>query len=257
MELSWQMDKVGPFARTARDCELVLDAISGPDLLDVTTTHAGPPVRVRAIRTLGMIEAPAGADPTVTSEFEAALEDLRQAGYKTLPVKLPSLPYGETAETILGGDMAAAHADFISDSARLRLLRDPSQRRGLRRALRGSAPAYAAALKQRELIRREIDRLFESVDALTAPSLAIEAPPISSPLHESFEAAGGISVLGALCGLPEITVPMGSGPDHLPLGLSIAGPRHGDRAIARVARAFQRHTAWHGRRPPGFGDRER
>ena len=113
MELSWQMDKVGPFARTARDCELVLDAISGPDLLDVTTTHAGPPVRVRAIRTLGMIEAPAGADPTVTSEFEAALEDLRQAGYKTSPGKLPSLPYGETAETIPGGDMDASHAAAI------------------------------------------------------------------------------------------------------------------------------------------------
>lgn len=252
MPLSWQMDKVGPLARTARDCGLVLDAIAGPDRLDPTTSAVALPGRVRPVRTLGVVEPPAGAASPVTSEFEAALDVLRQTGHRTVPVEIPALPYGETADTILNADIAAAHGDFITDRSRLRLLRDPSQRRGLRGALRITGQAYARALKERETIRLEIDRLFERVDALVGPSLAIEAPPISSTLQESFEAAGGVSVLGALCGVPENTVPMGSGPAGLPLGLSFVGPRFSDRALIRVARTFQRHTAWHARRPPGF-----
>src|SRR3954471_8773386 len=37
MALSWTMDKLGPLARTARDCGIVLAAIAGPDRADVST----------------------------------------------------------------------------------------------------------------------------------------------------------------------------------------------------------------------------
>ena len=40
MALSWTMDKLGPLARTARDCGLVLAAIAGPDPQDPTALPA-------------------------------------------------------------------------------------------------------------------------------------------------------------------------------------------------------------------------
>lgn len=253
MELSWQMDKVGPLARTARDCRLILDTISGPDPLDPTTATAGPAPRTRAIRTLGILPLAPGVDPTVAAEFAAALETLVSAGYKTIDVSFPEHSYADVASTILNGDIAAVHEDFIRSPERLKLLRDPNQRRGLREALRGNASDYASALRQREEIRRDINGLFDHVDALVSPALSIEAPLLTGSIHKAFEGAGGYSVLGSLCSLPEIVLPIGSGPNDLPIGLSLIGPAFGDTAIARVGQAFQRHTAWHGRRPPGTG----
>jgi aspartyl-tRNA(Asn)/glutamyl-tRNA(Gln) amidotransferase subunit A len=46
MALSWTMDKLGPMARSAEDCALVLEAISGADAADPTS--AGKPFRMPA-----------------------------------------------------------------------------------------------------------------------------------------------------------------------------------------------------------------
>jgi Asp-tRNA(Asn)/Glu-tRNA(Gln) amidotransferase A subunit family amidase len=62
--------------------------------------------------------------------------------------------------------------------------------------------------------------------------------------------AGGVSVLGALLGVPEITAPMGAGDAGMPLGLSFVGPHFSERMLAGVATAFQSRTTWHRRRPP-------
>ena len=40
MALSWTMDKLGPIARSAEDCALVLEAICGPDGKDTSVVHA-------------------------------------------------------------------------------------------------------------------------------------------------------------------------------------------------------------------------
>ena len=49
MPLSFTLDTVGPLARTAEDCGLIVGVIAGPDPLDPTTAGA-PPWNAKATR---------------------------------------------------------------------------------------------------------------------------------------------------------------------------------------------------------------
>ncbi len=92
--------------------------------------------------------------------------------------------------------------------------------------------------------------LFDQYDALLSPSLVIEATTLDSNLQMAFRKRGGVSVLGALCGVPNLTVPMGFGKHNLPLGLSITGDLFAENAILQIGMLFQRETNWHRRKPP-------
>jgi aspartyl-tRNA(Asn)/glutamyl-tRNA(Gln) amidotransferase subunit A len=252
MELSWQMDKVGPMARSAQDCITVLEAIAGPDPDDPFSRKASAGARTaRRAKTLGVVDSGLDYDSPAGKAFAAALEVLQAAGYRTVATSLPDRPLGPTARTILNGDVAAAHQELIR-GGRVALLVDEGQKQRLTESLT-SPPAieYSRALKERQTIEREVMRLFDEVDVLMAPSLRVEAPPITDPLSNTLAAAGGVSVLGALLGVPEITVPMGVGEQGMPLGISFVGPHFSERALVSVATAFQRRTGWHRRRPPG------
>ena len=59
----------------------------------------------------------------------------------------------------------------------------------------------------------------------------------------------GNTYVGALAGLPELSVPMGFSPHGMPLGLSFIGDVLADGIILRLGIEFQRETDWHLRRP--------
>jgi aspartyl-tRNA(Asn)/glutamyl-tRNA(Gln) amidotransferase subunit A len=251
MELSWQMDKVGPMARSARDCLIVLEAIAGPDPGDPLSRPAPAGKRPgRRATTLGVVDSGLDYDSPAGKAFAAALEVLRSCGYQTAPVALPDRQLAPTARTLLNGDVAAAHEELIR-SGRVAQLVDEGQKQRLTESLASpSAIEYSRALRERASIEGEVMALFEQVDVLIAPSLRVEAPPVDEPLSKMQASAGGVSVLGALLGVPEITAPMGSGDAGMPLGLSFVGPHFSERMLAGVATAFQSRTTWHRRRPP-------
>ena len=59
-----------------------------------------------------------------------------------------------------------------------------------------------------------------------------------------------IFTVGAnLAGIPGISVPCGFTSAGLPIGLHIAGPPLGDGPVLSLAHAYERATAWSGRRP--------
>jgi aspartyl-tRNA(Asn)/glutamyl-tRNA(Gln) amidotransferase subunit A len=53
-----------------------------------------------------------------------------------------------------------------------------------------------------------------------------------------------------LLGIPAVSVPCGFSRDGLPIGLTICGPRFGEGRILALARAYERATTWHDRKPP-------
>src|SRR5256712_2419313 len=85
MALSWTMDKLGPMARSAEDCALVLAAIAGRHPLDASSVPRGvrmpgPEPRARRFRIgvpKGVIDAVQGE---VAENFTIALDVLRSAG---------------------------------------------------------------------------------------------------------------------------------------------------------------------------------
>ncbi len=252
MELAWSMDKVGPMARSAEDCGWVLQAIAGRDPHDFTTAADGFKFKPRAARTdfrLGVLPVDYESAPEVEGVFEDALLVLRQAGMKPKRAELPALPIEEMTRTLLNGEMAAAHEALIG-SERLEELVDAGQKDGLKKNLAGSVAAYARAQQQREPARRAVLSLFEQFDALVAPTMVGEATTLDTNLTQGPRGRRGYSVLGALAGVPCLSVPMGFGKKGLPLGLSLTGNLFAENTLLAIGMAFQRETDWHRRRPP-------
>jgi aspartyl-tRNA(Asn)/glutamyl-tRNA(Gln) amidotransferase subunit A len=53
-----------------------------------------------------------------------------------------------------------------------------------------------------------------------------------------------------LYGIPAISIPCGFTASGLPIGLMIAGPRFSEGRVLALARAYERATDWHKRKPP-------
>lgn len=252
MELSWTMDKIGPMARSAEDCGWVLAAIAGADGQDVTVTRPGfafTPRKVRKDLRLGILPADFSDVPELEAAFDEAVRVLRRSRMRVARAQVPDHPYVETAMTLLNGEIAAAHAELIK-SERLGLLVDTGQKNGLREALKLPASDYVRAQQRRALITRDILRLFESFDALVSPSLMNESPTLETNIKTMSRKRGNYSVLGALCGVPALGVPMGFGRQGLPLSLAITGNLFDEATILQIGMIFQRETDWHVRRPP-------
>ena len=52
-----------------------------------------------------------------------------------------------------------------------------------------------------------------------------------------------------LTGLPAISVPCGFGASGLPIGLQLVARPWAEARLLRIARAYERATSWHERRP--------
>jgi aspartyl-tRNA(Asn)/glutamyl-tRNA(Gln) amidotransferase subunit A len=253
MALSWTMDKVGPMARSAEDCGLILAAIAGPDPHDLSTIARpftfdpdGPARRLR----LGILEHDYEAKhaPEARGRFTAALDVFRNLGHQIGEAELPPYPYDAAAGLIIAVEGASAFDDLIR-SDMLAALADPSQQASLRAALAIPGVDYLRAMRLRAAAGPVAVAVFERFDALIAPTLLQVAPPIDVDIDEGWRDVGGNGGFGNLLGWPSISIPMGTGRDGLPLGLEIVGAPYQEQTVLALAMAFQQVTDWHLRRP--------
>ena len=251
MALAWSTDRLGPLAHTAEDCALVLAAIAGRDEHDGTTvdwTFEKPPAR-RSFR-LGVLPNDFTGNPATAKAFEQALRVLRRQGHRLKNVALPDYDYATIYRAISYAEAAALHEEFIR-SDRIELMTNAVHREALRATLDVPPLAYVRAAEQRVAVTRAIRDIFKDYDALVAPTALVEAPAIDADLTTLYgPRRGGNTYVGALAGLPELSVPMGFSPNDMPLGLSFIGDVLADGKLLRLGMDFQRETDWHLRRPP-------
>jgi aspartyl-tRNA(Asn)/glutamyl-tRNA(Gln) amidotransferase subunit A len=244
MALSWTMDKIGPMARSAEDCGLVLAAIAGHEPCDPSSTTETFRFQPRALAgrkfRLGILptDYEQNKAPEAKKAFAAALEVFHKLGYQTAGAKLPDFPYEQAAGTLVEVEGSAAFENLVR-SSRLEELADRSQQAGLLGGLATTGVDYLPV------------RVFERCDALIAPTLLQVAPPIEKSLNESWNGMGGNGGPGNLLGWPSLSIPMGFGKDHLPLGLEIIGAPYQEATLLAIGMAFQRETDWHRQLPTG------
>ncbi len=252
MALSWTMDKIGVMARSVDDCGTVLGVIAGPDPEDPTTLpepwkydSSAPKGKFR----LGIVaKAWDKPEPEVPSVFDEALKIL--GSFSTLEeASLPELPFGATAGTLITAEVASAFEDLI-ESGRVSELNDPGSRVGGYSSTMVYARDYLRALRFRGKLQRALDQVLSRYDALVAPSLPGVASPLEANLEEVFAGDDPVGGAGNCCGVPAVSVPMGFGAGHLPLGIQFVGRAREENRILAVARAFQARTGWHKERPP-------
>ena len=90
--------------------------------------------------------------------------------------------------------------------------------------------AYVEAIETAEAFRRHLDDIFGEVDVLLTPSAAGEAPEgLGSTGDPNFNS------IWTLAWTPCITLPAGTGPKGLPLGIQLVGGRGRDEALFDIA----------------------
>jgi aspartyl-tRNA(Asn)/glutamyl-tRNA(Gln) amidotransferase subunit A len=267
MALSWTLDKLGPFAHSAEDCGLILQAIAGKDGRDPGSAGKSfyyTPQYARPMKDLRIGYSPVDfsgrAESSARPAFEAALGELKAAGAQLIETKLPAFPYGPALSTILAAEQASIFEPLIA-SGKVDELADKAQIAGLKASLEAPAKDYLKAMRIRRLIQQEFSRLFAEVDALVSPGRsgpatpvdeALSGPPAARPAAPQAPAAAGFGALipaGNLAGLPALVLPCGFA-GNLPVALQVVGAPFSENLLLSIGRDFQARTDWHKRRPP-------
>ena len=258
MALAWTLDKLGPMARSADDCALVLAAISGPDARDESSVkqrfdyseRLPSPKRQRIGVPKGCVE---NVQPAVREQFEQSLKVLAQHCDITRDVEWPDFPWGAAVGVIVAAEGATAFHELI-ESGRVSELRCPADRVGGYAKLMTPAVDYLQAMRTRRPMKVAMRRLFERFDCIATPTRATVAYRADLNFGDAYPGvSSGPAVIpaGNLCGLPALAMPNGCGENGLPTSIALLGPAFGERALVEIGKLYQSATDWHLRRPPG------
>ena len=256
MALAYSMDKIGPMARSAEDCGLVLAAIAGNDPGDPASL---PPHEAefswplaagrRKLRIGRLTNAWKKMAPDVEAAVADALDVLRKNGATVEDTTLPEGPWEAAAGLTISVEGASAFQELI-ESGRVLELADPEGQMGGFVNLQLGAADYERAQRVRGLLQRQMDALFDSFDLLATASLPVTATALEANLDTDLGFADPLGGIGNFCGLPAASVPCGFSQEGLPVGLQFVGRALADATVLTAATLFQSHTDWHRKRPP-------
>jgi aspartyl-tRNA(Asn)/glutamyl-tRNA(Gln) amidotransferase subunit A len=257
--MAWTLDHVGPMCRTVEDAALMLAAIAGYDALDPTSADAPVGDYSRAMRTqtsklrVGVARMPFfdNLNPEVAKAVEAALDVVRKLTAGVTDVQVP--PAGNIAD-VWNPEIHAYHTPWITKTPELY---QEATRNLIQGAGKANSATYAQARRQVDVVRREIKKVFATVDLLVTPTQRGIAQPIAPPQPGATGGpplaggAGGLVNTAAfdIYGLPTISVPCGFTASGLPIGLQISGNHFSESTVLALAHAYEQATEWHKRRP--------
>lgn len=242
LPLSWNLDHVGPIAKTVEDAAILYEVIAGYDPHDPNSAVARDVAKVAqngvfrcALAVGDYIEE---AEPGVLAAVRQAVEVFRDLGAEVVEVEIPRLREAAAANgTMVIADAAAfhrerfaEHPDWFGADVRERLERG--------RAV--TSTEYILARRVQVEIKRYFDLFFEQYDLLLLPTTAAVAAPIEG--LDSAAYAPKLTRFTApfnLTGLPALTVPCGR-VDGLPVGLQIVGKAWDEAAVLQAGIAYER-----------------
>jgi aspartyl-tRNA(Asn)/glutamyl-tRNA(Gln) amidotransferase subunit A len=268
MGLSFSLDTVGPLARSAYDCALVLNAIAGPDPLDPTTAAHDAPDHVRGIEdpVRGLrVGVPTSyfndkVDPRIEAVLRQSLATLQGLGCVLVPVDPGDMAAANAAGALItAAEAASFHGNLLREQADLY---SPRVRKRIERGFAVSAPQYLDALRYRAVaLARFSESVFSRVDVLHAPVLPIATPRIDP--SAALDDAAWDAMLAELTrfsrpfnylGLPSLALPAGFLDDGLPTGMQLIARPFAEALLLRLGHAYQNATDWHMRQPGGIDD---
>jgi aspartyl-tRNA(Asn)/glutamyl-tRNA(Gln) amidotransferase subunit A len=254
MALCWSLDKLGPMARSAEDCEAMLLAIAGRDPLDDWSAEQPlhqplAPAGARRLKAAVVrLDFDQHGEPEVQAAFERAVADLAAAGLAIEGARLPELPFEAVAGVVISAEVASAFEDLFKDG-RVRRLADrwAPLAEATSRAI--TAADYVKASRIRALGQQAMAEFFSTYDVLLAPGAMMTAFSADESF-ENVEWSDPVGAMGNLCGLPAVAVPCGFGKGGLPASLAVVGGAFEEGKVLGVAKLFQSLTDWHRKRPP-------
>ena len=267
------LDQAGPFARSVRDCAILLRSMAGCDPRDTTSADLPVPDYEKAVgasvkgRRIGIpkeYRVP-GMAGEIEELWQRGVRWLKEAGAEIVDISLPHTAYALPAYYVVAPAEASSNlARYDGVRYGLRVpgrdvieMYEQTRAAGFgeevrRRIMIGtyvlSAGYYDAyylrAQKVRTLIKRDFETCFAAgIDAIltpTTPSAAFAvgqhggADPAEMYLNDIF------TVTVNMAGLPGISVPSGFDAQGLPLGLQLIGRPFGEETLFALAAVIEK-----------------
>jgi aspartyl-tRNA(Asn)/glutamyl-tRNA(Gln) amidotransferase subunit A len=263
MGFSSTLDTVGPIARTALDCAMLMNAIAGPDEADPTTAHLLVPDYVKRIRTPVRGLRVGIPDPGDRGDLNANVVKLldqsvcvfRDLGCEVVTVPLPDLSTMNAAGAlIIACEGASLHGELMRKQGSTY---GKQMQVRLERGFAIPAPRYLDALRYRSVALSQFcEETFAQVDVLHMPLIGIPTPTLAESDIESGvnvdEVVGQLSHFTrpfSYLGLPSLALPIGFLADGMPVSAQLVGRPFTEDVLLRLGHAYQKVTTWHERMP--------
>jgi aspartyl-tRNA(Asn)/glutamyl-tRNA(Gln) amidotransferase subunit A len=262
MPLSQSLDTVGPLARTAEDCAVLLRLMAGADPADPTAISGPIPdyaaATTESIRGLAIGVPNAfyvdDLDEDVAAALDATIAVLRREGANVVKVELPDQrQLSAASQLVLAVEAAAFHKRWMIERAQDY---GPQVLMRLRNGLAIPGVSYLEALRWRGQALAAHVAAVANVDAVIAPVSPVPAPTIEeSDVGNGPDAEAVIQRLTRFTrpinylGLPALSIPCGFARGGLPVGMQLIGRSFDEATLLRIGAAFQRATDFHERLP--------
>jgi amidase len=259
-ELAPTMDHIGPLARSAADCGVMLQAIAGRDDDDPTALPDAVP-DYSAATTAGVQGLRVGIDPAWNGEdvdattqvvVSEAAATFRSLGASLVDIRFP--------------DVASASADWFRNCAVEAALAHaatyPARKQEYGSVLSAVIEAgrsmlamdYQKVLLRRLDLRGRAAALFRTIDILLVPvhPFAPLTLDVIRTLGEQPELIAKLQRYTCpfdLTGNPTITLPGGCTPAGSPIAFQLVAGHLGEATLVRAGATFQSVTKWHRRHP--------
>lgn len=260
MTLCWSLDKLGPMTRSVEDAMLVLHAITGPDVGDLSSV----PSKLDFDSSAGVKGLRVGyfpkwmKEPPATDVDRAALETVNKLGMVPTEVSIPDWPY-DSLQLILFAEAAAAFEEItLTHQVDELKAQVPDAWPNLFRQSRFlSAVDFVQSDRFRRKVANEMARVFSEVDLLLVPSLRDEMLTITNFTGQPSLTlrAGFVQVSEARSDWapdPAHPLPKFSPPRRVPHGVTLIGRLFDEGTMVRAGLAMERSFSVVDERPPGF-----
>jgi len=250
------IDHPGPMARTVTDAALALQAMAGYDPQDpksfdksvpdfTTTLEKG--VKGARIAVSPDFTQNEEVDGDIAAAFEHALDVLRHLGavIETVPFE-GAERFPDVFRRIAGPEFSEVHRKHFGENPDAY---DPDVRERVEWSVEVPLDDYVRALRERELLIREVEALMTGFDAMVSPALPVAAPLIETRmtelngrevayknLHRLFLSSHNLT------GCPAMVLPMGFNSQNLPIAIQVSSGRWREADMLRVARAYEAAT---------------
>jgi len=256
------LEVIGVAAADLADLTGTYRAMRGADAMDHSSLAVPPDatqtVDPGTVGTIGVLSGDLGLDPTVERNYRATVEALGEVGFRTVPVELSTLEYVVPAYyTIAAAEASAnlaryngvrygyrpifsenpeelmrtARTEAFGDEVKLRIVLGTYV---LRSGFQDQY--YTRAQKIRTLIRQELDRVFQGVDAMVLPVFPTQAFHHGDSGMDPFQqkVADRFTSTANLASVPALTVPTGL-ENGLPVGMQLMGPVFSEERLFAIA----------------------
>lgn len=266
------LDQVGPIAKTAEDCALILNTIAGRDNNDMTssekpvvdfTADIGKSLEGKVIG-VPMEFFEMGISPKVKEAVLNAIEEYKKMGCVIKEVSFKSLKYAVSAYYLISSAEASSNlakfdgiqygyrsekGDTYHDNVkhtRAEGFGTEVKRRilfGIYGLTSGNYDAYyKKAILVRAMIKNEYNAIFKECDFIISPTTLTGAFRLGDNINDPVRLymSDICTVTANIAGLPAITTPCGKNENGMPVAFQITANEFEERQLVAACAAFEK-----------------